>query len=45
MEYTALDLGIEYLPYWDDETDTDTTESETEQTTETTDINNIDLPF
>ena len=39
--YTALDLGIDYLPYWDDETET----TETETTTETTDINNIDLPF
>ena len=43
MEYTNLDLGIDYLPYWDDETDI--SESETEQTTETTDINNIELPF
>lgn len=40
MEYTNLDLGIDYLPYWDDETDI--SESETEQTTE---LNNIDLPF
>ena len=41
MEYTNLDLGIDYLPYWDDETET----TETEQTTETTELNNIDLPF
>ncbi len=41
MEYTLLDLGIEYLPYWDDETDTDI---ETETSTETTDTN-IELPF
>lgn len=41
MEYTNLDLGIDYLPYWDDETDT----TENEQTTETTELNNIDLPF
>ena len=41
MEYTNLDLGIDYLPYWDDETDT----TENEPTTETTDLNNIDLPF
>lgn len=39
--YTALELGFEYLPYWDDETET----AENEQNTETTDINNIDLPF
>jgi hypothetical protein len=43
MEYTNLDLGIDYLPYWDDESDT--TESETEQATETTELNNIELPF
>ena len=41
--YTALDLGIDYLPYWDEPTDI--SESETETTTETTDINNIELPF
>lgn len=40
--YTLLDLGFDYLPYWDDETDSDNTENE--QSTETTDIN-IDLPF
>ena len=40
MEYTNLDLGIDYLPYWDDETET----TENEQSTETTDIN-IELPF
>lgn len=38
--YTLLDLGLDYLPYYDDETET----AETEQTTETTDIN-IELPF
>jgi hypothetical protein len=38
--YTALEIGFDYLPYWDDETDI--SESETEQTTE---LNNIDLPF
>lgn len=43
MEYTALDLGIDYLPYWDEPTDTETIE--TEQTTETTELNNIELPF
>lgn len=41
MDYTNLDLGIDYLPYWDDETDT----TENEQTTETTELNNIELPF
>lgn len=41
MEYTNLELGIDYLPYWDDETET----AENEQTTETTELNNIDLPF
>lgn len=39
--YTALDLGIDYLLYWDDETET----AENEQSTETTELNNIDLPF
>lgn len=39
--YTALELGFDYLPYWDDETET----IENEQTTETTELNNIDLPF
>lgn len=43
MEYTALDLGIDFLPYWDEPTDI--TELETEQTTETTELNNIELPF
>jgi hypothetical protein len=38
--YTALEIGLEYLPYWDDETETETTE-----TTETTELNNIELPF
>ena len=42
MDYTALDLGIDYLPYWDEPTDSDI---EIETSTETTDINNIDLPF
>ena len=41
--YTALEIGFDYLPYWDDETDI--SESETEQTTDTTELNNIDLPF
>lgn len=41
MEYTNLELGFDYLPYWDDETET----AETEQNTETTELNNIDLPF
>ena len=41
MEYTLLDLGIDFLPYWDDETET----TETEQSTETTELNNIELPF
>lgn len=44
MEYTNLDLGIDYLPYWDDETDIDNTDSETSDS-ETTELNNIDLPF
>lgn len=39
--YTHLELGIEYLPYWDD---ADTTENE-QTTTDTTELNNIDLPF
>lgn len=43
MEYTLLELGFDYLPYWDEPTDI--TESETETSTETTDINNIELPF
>jgi hypothetical protein len=38
--YTALEIGLEYLPYWDDETEAETTE-----TTETTELNNIELPF
>jgi hypothetical protein len=41
MEYTLLDLGIDFLPYWDDETET----TEDEQSTETTELNNIELPF
>lgn len=42
--YTHLELGIDYLPYWDD---ADTTESETttDTDTDTTELNNIDLPF
>ena len=40
MEYTALELGFDYLPYWDEPTDI--TEPETETSTE---LNNIDLPF
>lgn len=41
MNYTNLDIGIDYLPYWDD---ADTTEDE--QTTDTnTGTNNIELPF
>ena len=44
MEYTNLDLGIDYLPYWDEPTDI--SESETEPTTETSnELNNIELPF
>ena len=38
--YTALEIGLEYLPYLDDET-----EAETTDTTETTELNNIELPF
>jgi len=42
MEYTLLELGFDYLPYYDDETET----AENEQSTETnTEIKNIDLPF
>jgi hypothetical protein len=38
--YTALEIGLEYLPYWDE------SETETEaETTETTELNNIELPF
>jgi hypothetical protein len=37
--YTALEIGLEYLQYWDDET-----EAETEAETETTELN-IELPF
>jgi len=44
MNYTALELGFDYLPYWDETSDTDT-DIETETATETTDINNIELPF
>jgi hypothetical protein len=40
--YTALDLGIDYLPYWDEPTDI--SESETSDS-ETTELNNIELPF
>ena len=39
MEYTNLDLGVDYLPYWDDETEpteTETTETETAQEIEYT---------
>ena len=32
--YTALEIGLEYLPYWDDEIEAETTE-----------LNNIELPF
>ena len=39
--YTALDQGFDYLPYWDEPTDA----TENEPTTETTETNNIDLPF
>ena len=39
MEYTALELGFEYLPYWDDETETTENEQNTESDT------NIELPF
>ncbi len=35
--YTALEIGLEYLPYLDDETEA--------ETTETTELNNIELPF
>lgn len=43
MGYTNLDLGFDYLPYWDEPTDSDI---ETETSTETnTEIKNIDLPF
>ena len=42
MEYTNLELGIDFLPYWDDETETDTTESDTDTTESDT---NIELPF
>lgn len=41
--YTALEIGLDYLPYWDEPTDI--SESETEQTTDTTELNNIELPF
>lgn len=44
MEYTALDLGFDYLPYWDEPTDTDNTELETSTETNT-ELNNIELPF
>jgi hypothetical protein len=40
--YTALEIGLEYLPYFDDETEA---EAETTETTETTELNNIELPF
>lgn len=42
MGYTALELGLDDLPYWE-ESDTDITDTDTE--TETNDINNIELPF
>ena len=41
MDYTHLDLGIDYLPYWDEPTDRDNTEIETETETNT----DIELPF
>tara|TARA_R110000868_G_scaffold68492_1_gene202439 strand:+ start:9873 stop:10001 length:129 start_codon:yes stop_codon:yes gene_type:complete len=42
MEYTNLDLGIDYLPYWDEPTET----TEDEPTTETSnELNIIELPF
>lgn len=44
MSYTHLELGIDYLPYWE-ESDTDNTDTETATETETNDINNIELPF
>jgi hypothetical protein len=40
MEYTNLEIGIEFLPYWNDDT-TDWTEQADEQT----DLNDIELPF
>ena len=43
MEYTALDLGIDYLPYWDEPTDI--SESETSDSETSNEQNNIDLPF
>ncbi len=43
MNYSNLDLGIDYLPYWDDETDI--TESETSDSETSNEQNNIDLPF
>ena len=42
--YTALELGFDYLPYWDDETDI--TESETTESETSNELNNIiELPF
>jgi hypothetical protein len=43
MNYSNLDLGIDYLPYWDDETDI--SESETSDSETSNEQNNIDLPF
>lgn len=44
MEYTNLDLGIDYLPYWDEPTDI--SESETSDSETSNELNNIiELPF
>ena len=36
--YTALEIGLDYLPYWDEPTDISDSETSNE-------LNNIDLPF
>lgn len=40
MNYTALEIGLDYLPYWD-ESDSDNTDTETATETNT----DIELPF
>jgi hypothetical protein len=41
--YTALEIGLDYLPYWDEPTDI--SDSETSDSETSNELNNIDLPF
>ena len=49
MNYTALEIGFDYLPYWDDDTETidsETIDSETIDSETSNEQNNIiELPF